>query len=75
MDAFLYACAKIIVFNKRAQQNEKYKERNCSFQNILERIDPFLFVSDGCNRENASLKKFRFVIQNSSTCLSGSFTY
>jgi hypothetical protein len=24
MDAFLYACAKIIVFNKRAQQFEKY---------------------------------------------------
>jgi hypothetical protein len=32
MDAFLYACAKIIVFNKRAQQIEKYPAGFYGFQ-------------------------------------------
>jgi hypothetical protein len=47
MDAFLYASAKIIVFNKRAQQIKKYKMGFYRFQRISEMKHPFLFWQKG----------------------------
>jgi len=42
MDAVLYASAKIIVFNKRTQQFEKYANVICGFQSFWISSD-FLF--------------------------------
>jgi len=61
MDAFLYACAKIIVFNKRAQQFEKYTMYYLLFDLKLEKFHD-VFIRNSPFKPGESLsKKFRFV--------------
>jgi hypothetical protein len=75
MDAFLCATAKIIVFNKRAQQIGKYTPDICSFQPIVFGIPLFLPLFPYALFLKAELKSLDLHINCGLPCLFGSFLY